>query len=125
MAPIKNKAADWASDTSDTIVRAFASAVVDKQSRGDDKALDNLMSEILRKLTALSVYETLKEAPVKAKTQSDRYKRTAHAFSNIRNKIEDSVAAGFQGAMSTYAGKQVGYYCIIRTVPEPVNREPC
>lgn len=38
-------------------------------------------------------------------------------FAEFKLRVQDSVAAGFQGAMSAYSGKTIEYYCTVRPVP--------
>lgn len=71
------------------------------------------------------VYAVLKEKPVKSKDMKDALDFTANNFLELKIGMQNAMAAGFQGAMQEYSGKSVEYYCQVKTVPEPVNKQPC
>lgn len=50
---------------------------------------------------------------------------TAKDFAYIKEMIQNGVAEGFKRALSKFNGQIVDYYCIIKPVPDPVNKEPC
>ena len=46
-------------------------------------------------------------------------------YNDFKIKIQNSIALGFQDAMSQWSGKSVEFYCQIKPVPEPINKQAC
>lgn len=58
-------------------------------------------------------------------TKEEMCALTADSFADMKLRFQESVSGGFTNAMSKFAGKYVDYYCDIRVVPTPVNKQPC
>lgn len=79
----------------------------------------------LSKYTAQIVYETLSEAaPPDCTDLNKRYELTADKFKTVKASVQDAVSAAFSGAMRKFSGKEVDYFCQIKTVPPVANKEP-
>ena len=92
-----------------------------------DKKKGRFASTIfLAKFSGAVIYEALKEKPIKEfKTKDDYVKFTMKNFQEVKEKVQEAIAAAFTGAMNTYAGKNmVEYYCQVKTIPAAANKEP-
>ena len=80
----------------------------------------------LAKFSGALIYNTLKEKPIKEfKTKDEYMKFTMKNFQEVKEKVQEVIAAAFTGAMNTYAGKNmVEYYCTIKPIPAAANKEP-
>lgn len=86
------------------------------------KVSRSVSTMFIAKLIGRMVYRALTDKQEGSK--DDQYRKAKESFADMKVRLTDCVAAGFQAAMSKFAGRQVEYYCQIRTVPEPVNKEP-
>lgn len=83
------------------------------QEKAFEAYLTNLCSVLISKeMTGLP----------KTGTKHDQYVAAKNKYNNIKNLIQDGMAAGFSDGLSKYAGKMVDYYCVIRPVGDAVNK---
>jgi len=68
------------------------------------------------------VYAELNERDKSLKTKEEMLNFAMKNFAALKVSIQESVAAGFQGAVSTFSGQQVDYYCQVKPIPEPINK---
>lgn len=84
--------------------------------------------KFLARFIALSVHKTL-DAPLpkELKSKNERIKRMQERLRMIKSRIQDSVAVGFQSAISQYTanGEVLEYYVQIKEMPEPVTKYSC
>lgn len=58
-------------------------------------------------------------------SQKELEKKTEDELLDIKLQIQGSIEAAFESAMSSFTGYSIDYYCQIKPVPEPINKEPC
>lgn len=70
------------------------------------------------------IYNTLEHKPMgfSKSNGKEQYEYTSKQYAHMKHQIENAVAAGFQGAMTTYSKMPVDFYCQVKTVPEPTNK---
>lgn len=68
------------------------------------------------------VTKALNEYPPKPTSKADLYEFTRRNFEGVKQGVTDAVARGFERALKEYSGKETEYYCVVRTVPEPVSK---
>jgi hypothetical protein len=56
--------------------------------------------------------------------QEEQEEAALETFAEVKHMIQESVAAGVAGAMTTITGFQSEYYCQVKPVPETVNKFP-
>lgn len=81
-----------------------------------------MMSAFLATFVGNMVYKKLQEKPETAMSKEDLFKFTKDNFIGVRMQVQEAVAAGVSGAMTTYSGKHVEYYCQVKPVPEPISK---
>lgn len=55
-------------------------------------------------------------------TGKEQFDYTSKQYTEIKLSVENAVAAGFQGAMTTYSKMPIDFYCQVKTVPEPESK---
>lgn len=78
----------------------------------------------LAKFIGMMVYRSLEANPEVKLTNDQLFKFKSKNFLNMKTLVSDVVAAAMGGAMRKFSGKDIEYYCQIKTVGEPVNKEP-
>lgn len=97
----------------------------DEPKFGADWAIGVRVS-IVASLVSTMVYRCLTEAPPSTAQTLEEAASISHSgYKGLKEAIEQSIAAGFQGAFQSFSGKPSDYYCQILPVPEPVNELPC
>ncbi len=92
--------------------------------RGDHDARE-LYTHFIAKLVGGIVYNSLTDLPGDVKGKEAQYNWTVKSFDNAKDRMQEAVSAGFQLALTKYTGVRTEYYCQIKPVPEPVNKQPC
>lgn len=64
-------------------------------------------------------------SPDSCKTKEAKSNFTLQNFAKVKAAVQEAIAAGFSGAMHTYVGEPMEYYCQVKPVGPPVNKEPC
>ena len=97
----------------------------EEKARGVEFA-DGLAVSFVAGFTGALIYHILnRQHPDNTKVKKELYNFVSTNYSDIKLKVENAVAAGFTGALSSYSGKQVEYYCQVKVVPEPANTLAC
>jgi len=79
----------------------------------------------LARFAGTLVYRSLKQqAPTTCKTPEEMVQFTGRNFAGMKVCVQEAISAAFSGAMKTYAGQDIEYYCQVKPVPEPLNKEP-
>ncbi len=93
---------------------------------GQGGTLSNKVAvNFLARFAGMLVYRSLKqEAPEHCKTPEQMAQFTMRNFSGMKVCVQEAVSAAFTGAMKTYAGQDIEYYCQVKPVPEAFNKEP-
>lgn len=71
------------------------------------------------------VYRSLANIPDSIKSDEERCQYANDSFSDLKMRIQEAVASGFSGGMRTWSGRTVDYYCQVKVVPEPKNKDFC
>lgn len=122
---IKVSFEDYANQFSDLIVRETYNLIRAQNKEYGVDAVKYISTAVISKLISLILLDTLQEKPAQKSTRQHAYDFTHKNFNIIKNQIQDSVASAFSGAMMSWAGKNVEYYCQVKTVPEPTNTKVC
>lgn len=83
---------------------------------------DQLVLTFIAGLVGNVVYNVLTSRPDHKVGKEEVNSYVQQAFSNVKSGMQNSVAAGFQAAMSTFAKQQIEYYCQILPIPQPANK---
>lgn len=116
---------EWADQFSMEVAQEIYKTVdgIEKDKRGT--LHKKLPAAFLNRFIAYTVYKTLQERPSYVRTNKEAYEFTMKNFNDMKAKIQEAVAIGFETAMSQYSGKTLEYSCTIAMVPEPSNKLPC
>lgn len=78
------------------------------------------------RFVGMLVYRSLvAPAPDSCQTKEDKSNFTLQNFAKVKSAVQEAIAAAFSGAMHTYVGKPMEYYCQVKPVGPAVNKEPC
>jgi len=116
---------EWADELATTVAKETFKLL---DAQGYKKGLTiqrHLLVNYVAKFTAMMVAQALHEEPGGAMNQREKAEYTATNFSEIKDLLQQSMAAAFEGAVADYTGKQTDFYCQIKRVPEPVNKYSC
>lgn len=85
---------------------------------------EDLTINFLSSFVASAVYKALTDKPNDRVFYNDDYeerdpsKQAIETLARIKAKIQHGVAVGFQGALKSFAGHDIEYYCNILPIPE-------
>jgi len=71
------------------------------------------------------VYKSLSDIPDDIKGDQAKHDWCYASYEDAKLRVQSAVSAGFQAAMLTFSGKSCEYYCLVKPVPESVNKQPC
>lgn len=74
---------------------------------------------VIARFVGALVYRTLTEQPAINKSPGEHEAYVMKNMADLKNQLQNAVAAGFQNAMTAFSGNTVEYYCLIKPVPEP------
>lgn len=112
---------------SSRMVDHVAKAIISEGKANPELSRNELHLHFIACYLGSLVYTRLLEKP-KGKGKRGGVAEYDHAlknFNELKVGTQDAVAKAFQGAMSTFAGQTVDYYCQIKVIPEPVNKLSC
>lgn len=84
-----------------------------------------LVIHFLARVMTSTIYDVLLERPADKMSKKELIEYNKKAFSDFKENMQEAVAMSFGTAMEHYSGKKIEYYCQVRPVPEPLNKEPC
>lgn len=93
----------------------------EKQAYGAEHA-DNIALSVLASYVCTLIYRTFKSADLPKEQQTVEI--IGKRYSIMKLAVQNAIAAGFQGAATTYSGMDTEYYCQVKQVPNPVGL-PC
>lgn len=79
----------------------------------------------LARFVGFALYQALMEKPDGPCGPKELHKFTKDNFNEAKLAVQDSISAAFTGAMKTFTGKRLEYYCQVKTVGEPINKKAC
>lgn len=86
----------------------------------------HLFSVFLAGIISATVYRSLAICPANLKSDEERCRYAEDSFTDMKNRIQEAVAAGFTGGMKSWSGESLDYYCQVKVMPEAANKEnPC
>ncbi len=94
-----------------------------EQTWGVDHA-QKIYSSVIASIISAVVYKSMADIPDSITVDQERYEWVAESYMQTKVVMQNSVAAAFKNAMLTYSGKESDYYCLVKMVPEAVNK-PC
>lgn len=119
----------WAHEFTSMLVNETFKLIASQKTSGksSDKIVKYLMSAYLARFIGAWAYDTLNSEKGSKEAKQIIYKKTAENFAEVKSRIQESVAAGLSGAMNTFTGKEVEYFCNIVIVPpaDSKNNKVC
>lgn len=88
-------------------------------------ACDITYMSVLASIVGTVVLNTITEQFDKKVSNTEVEKILHKNYNNLKMAVQDSIATGFTEAMTKYSGKTCEYYCQIKPLPPPVNKQPC
>lgn len=94
------------------------------ESKNNKNKVDrDISTKFLKHFIKKIVFDSLTELTNKNMSSKEAYTVTKASFLDIKVKIQEEVARGFEEAFLHYTGQQIDYYCDVRVIPEPINKE--
>lgn len=84
-----------------------------------------LAVHFMARVLTSTVFDVLNERPVDKLGKKQLLEYNKNAFANFKEDIQEAVAMSFGTALEHYSGSKLEYYCTIKPVPAPLNKEPC
>lgn len=99
--------------------------IIDAQTvaKGQDAA-DMLVVNFLAQFIGNILHRRLNERPNNLHDKEELIQYTQNNFADMKLKLQNAVASGFENAMMNYTGKPVEYYCHVTPVGPAVNKLP-
>jgi len=87
---------------------------------------ERLSVVFLAKFIGVLMYKNLTtETPYDVQNDTDKIaKFTITRFGKFKGIVQEAIAAAFSGAMQSYSGQDIEYYCQVRPIGQAVNKEP-
>lgn len=109
---------------SDILLDLLNEVVSYEEEHGSEYA-EQLCMTILRVYTSSLVFQALTSRPNDKMSKKQVEQFVLATFNQCKVRLQESVAVGFQDAMTLYTGVPFEYYCVVKTVPHAINKEPC
>lgn len=114
----KTKVNDYATGLVEDVVRDIWG-----QGWTNKETIDFAIS-FLAKFTGTVLFKSLTdEVPDVYKKREDVAKYVIKNFSDTKMAVQEAVAAAFTGAVQTYSGQPIEYYCQVKPVGPAANKE--
>lgn len=84
-----------------------------------------LSNSFLQRYVYVVVLNTLSSYPINPGTPEELDEFVNRSYIQMKHGMQESIAFGFQKALSTYEGRQVEFYCHLVPVTQPANKQPC
>lgn len=93
--------------------------IIDSAKKANDS--NNVQAEIqfISLFVETLISRTLSDKVNAGKSKREHAKNLENNFTRVRYSIQESVATGFQEAMSRFAKQPVDFYCTVTAVQEP------
>lgn len=114
---------EWCEKFTTDLATEVYYALEDQADFVGEAAHMNMLAQFLSGYIAAICYRTLTRMPEAVVDKEEQYKYAKGKFQDIKSMICNAVSAGVTGGVKTWSGKDVDYYCLLKVVPEPVNRE--
>lgn len=119
---VKNYSADLAKKLVTEVNKYLDEAEV---RHGADFSKD-LLERFICTFIGFEVHKTLTDRPDgKRLTKKEEFDFTSKNFADMKVLCQEAISGAFSIAMTNYSGQSVEYYCQIKAVPPPINKEPC
>ena len=121
---VNKKDVDWASDLANTISKETFN-LLDAAGYPKGPTMNrHVKINFLAKFLGILVSEALHDVPKEIKNAEDRSAFVSGNFTELRDYVQQAVAAGFEAAVADYTNKQADFYCQIKRCPEPTSKYP-
>ncbi len=84
-----------------------------------------LLTSFIKSYIHLVVLEVFIQKPGMKLSKQEHFNYTSANFNQIKLLIQSAVAEGFNQAVLDFTSQNMDYYCIIKPMPEPINKEMC
>lgn len=114
---------EWCEKYTTDLATEVYHALEDNREFVGEESYKRMLAQFLSGYVAAITYRSLAFRPKDVVDKEAQFKYAKESFAAMKTMICDAVAAGVSGGMGSWSGKQVEYYCLIKVVPEPVNKE--
>lgn len=114
----------WKDEFSQHLIEViFKSLLMEEQDRGVAFSQEVAITFLARYVGGI-IYNALEHKPsgFKDLTGKEQFDYTSEQYASLKHQVENAVAAGFQGAMTTYSKMPVDFYCTVKAVEEPNSK---
>lgn len=110
---------EWTQEFSEPVVAEVLLVLETEEDRMDCRG--ELVRAFLASFVGAVIYRALISATDEVTDKRQRLSVAMNEYALVKENIQDAVAAGFSGAMSTLSKKEVEYYCQVKPLPEAAN----
>lgn len=114
---------EWCEKFTSDLATEVYYALEDQLEMVGDDAYNAMLAQFLSGYVATICYRSLACMPEDLVDKKEQYEYAKKSFAAMKTRIQDAVSSGVSGGMKTWSGRMVDYYCQIKVVPEPVNKE--
>ena len=102
----------------------FLEILAAQRKKLTDEQCRQIYTHFLGKVVSGIVFQAVADVPeeIEKASKQEQYEWAHGSYTDAKTRIQDAVAAGFQGAMEIYSGVHTEYYCQVKVVPEPTNK---
>lgn len=111
----------WKDEFSQHLIEViFKSLLAEEKERGVSFSQEIAVTFLARFVGGI-IYNALETKPhgFKDLTGTEQFDYTSTQYAELKRQVENAVASGFQGAMTTYSKMPIDFYCQVKAVPEP------
>ena len=122
----KSEFQSWSEDlANDMVTRTmkYIDSTVEKKGGDTEAAAQFLCLMFIARFIGVMLFRCLSRDGKPQLTRDEEYKQTTKSMGMLKAHIQEAVSLGFSGAMTTFTGKQIDYYCQIRPVPEAMGKK--
>jgi hypothetical protein len=112
-------------ESDETFIRDLANntfTLLVSKSKQKRKRSANLYATYLATLINILVYQSLDLEHKEGTSKGEQYKRTKKNYEGMKFLIQEAVCTAFSTAMKSFTGKDLSFYCLIKTEPDEVSK---
>lgn len=110
----------WGSELCDTISKEVMALLYAEEKKYGVAFSESVGITIIARLVSTLYFNALTPTAEQEKLSDVELEKIVSTRANtMKLALQDSIAAGFAGAMEMFSGRSIEYYCQVKPVPEP------
>jgi catalase (peroxidase I) len=116
---------EWAEQTVTPLIVETINILKHEENTLGIKGKNELLAFFLTGYVGSIMYNALMTHKDVKLSKEAKHQLVMKEFADTKAKMSEAMAQAFTAAMSNFVGRHIDYYCLVKPVPEAINKEPC